>query len=455
MATNREPELDDKNPAGLATFCRSFASTAELEAIEPLGDTALAILKDTGGDLAKSKPALIEAVRAGKHVELKTRAITFRQKDGSPNKNYLRFKSSKLGDIASSFAGKPFLVDHNKWSQSARKGTILSSEGVPLAGGWFGFRQVLHVVKPDAVISVLDGTIDAFSIGWDPRGEVRCTAHNVDVRSRKSCYWTEGCYPGKLVEVDGEKRIAEYEWQSTEGLEVSGVNTPAVSGTKIENIAALAAELGLTRPAHTEPARKDRPMSRFALLFAALAIPAKRQSELADLDDDKLDARLAETVTELRGELSAANEEKSAAIKRAELAEKSSGDVAAQLAELAKLKAAQIDSVLEIKGYRAGKLIRGKDKDGKNVPSAREARLRRIAKEDGLEAMEAELAELEVVAKVGAPVLTEDDPNPRPSLTASEIPGNVLASTAKQLGLTVEELSEHHAKLTGRSSGDN
>ena len=435
----------DLEGAPRALFVCSHADVATLESIEALGDVAAAILKDNaGGELdARARAALIEAVRAGKHVELRARAITFRQRDGSPNKNFLRFKSSKLGEIAASFVGKPFLLDHSKSYQQARMGTIEESEAVPLAGGWVGFRQTLRAVKPHAVVSILDGTLDRFSIGWDPRGTVICTAHGVDVRSKKSCYWLEDCYPGKLVEVDGETKIAEYEWQSTEGLESSGVNTPAVSGTKIENVrAALAAELSLTPDHETE--RKDRPMP-FPKLAAALAL-----ATLAEGDDD----RAGVIVTELRAELAAANAEKSAAIKRAELAEKDAAEVAPLRARVAELESKQVDAILEAQGYRAGKLIRGKDAEGKSVPSAREVRLRRIAAEPGgLAALEAELAELDVVVPIGQRELSEVDPTPRTRLAVGgDIPPAVLASTAKQMGLSVEELSTHAATLSGKES---
>lgn len=444
---------EDQNPTPIASACRSFADRAALDAIEVVdaSDAINAILRnvDPGGGLdGKAKAAIIEAVRAGKHAELRVRATTFRQKDGHPNKNYLRFKSSALASIAGTFVGRPFLVDHNKWSQSARKGTILASEAAPLAGGWTGFRQSLHVVKPDAVISVLDGTIDAFSIGWDPRGTVVCTAHGVDVRSRKSCYWTEGCYPGKLVDVDGEKRIAEYEWQSTEGLEVSGVNTPAVSGTKIENVAALAAELGLTA-AHHEPARKD-PTVKLPLLLAALAAlnPKAKINPSAELADDA-DARLADIVTELGAELAAERADKATALERATAAEAKATELAAALAAADDDK---IGAVLAA-AYKGGKLIRGRDADGKATASPREARLRKIGKVDGLAALQAELDEMPVVVPVDRAELEEDDPNPRPS--NGPIPSSVLASTAAQLGIDPEELQNHATHLTGRARGDN
>lgn len=438
MTTNR-----NQNKAQLASLCHSFADRAELETIEPIGDVALAILRDSGGDMSRAKAQLIESVRAGKHVELRARIIGFRQKDGHPNKNFLRFKSSKLADIAASFARKPFLLNHNKWDQEARQGTIESSEAAALAGGWTGFRMGLHVVKPHGVISILDGTLDMFSIGWDPRGAVICTAHGVDVRSRKSCYWTEGCYPGKLVEIDGASKIAEYEWQTTEGLEVSGVNTPAVSGTKIEEIrTALAAELEI---ADHEPSRKDPPM-RFPLLLAALSVNVA--GDLSETDD----ATLARAAKELADGKLAAEQERDAALERAKTAEKSLAD---ERAKTAKLEATQLDALLESKGYKAGKLIRGKDKDGKSTPSPREPRLRRIFNEDGLSAVEAELAEMPAITGAGRdPILADEDPNPR-SVTRGEIPSSVLASTAKQLGLKPEDLEAHHNQLAGRDSGEN
>lgn len=441
--TNQQPpsDLDSR----VESLCRSFADVGELDSITPLGPVAEAILKDnadpSGG---ATRAALIEAIRGGKHVELRARATTFRQRDGSPNKNFLRFKSSKLTEIAASFAGKPFLLDHNKWAQDARMGTIEESEAVPLAGGWTGFRQTLRIVKPHGVISILDGTIDRFSIGWDPRGQVMCTAHGVDVRSRKSCYWTENCYPGKLVEVDGEKKIAEYEWQSTEGLETSGVNSPAVSGTKIENIkTALAAELGL---APSLPA-KDPKMPRFPLLLAALALPSTgAAAELGDGDDGTVAAR----VTELRSELAAATSERDTALKRATDAE---ATVASLTAQIAKLTGDKVDALLEAKGYRAGKLIRGKNEKSESVASLREPRLRRIAKEDGIAALEAELAEMPVVVPLDRVELAEEDPNPR--TTVGDLPDTVLASTAKQLGIKPEDLKAHHDNLRGRAGGKN
>lgn len=419
----------------IVSLCSSFGELAELEAISVVdGDASIqAILRNTenGAIDARARAALIEASRAGKHVELSARAITFRQKDGNPNKNYLRFKSSKLEAIGASFVKRPFLLDHNTWSQSSRMGTILESEAVPLAGGWVGFRQQLHAVKPHGVQSILDGTLDQFSIGWDPRGQVMCTAHGVDVRSRKSCYWTEGCYPGKLVEVDGVTKIAEYEWQDTTGTETSGVNSPAVSGTKIEDVkTALAAELSLTPP--TDNRKDPDDMNLLASLATILGVATLTEADASSRVKELADGKLA------------AEQERDTALARSKELDTKVAELEAKVAEI---EGGRVDTILAA-AYDAGKLIRSKDKDGKDQPSPREARLRRIAKEpNGIASLEAELAEMPAIIPIKRSELREEDPNPRPS--HGPISRSVLESTARQMGLSVEELEEHQTMLAG------
>src|SRR5690349_692386 len=83
------------------------------------GDGGRIVVNGAGGGVLKAsrtldtarKGELIKSVRGGEHVELHVRARTFRQKDGSPNKNYLRLNPAKLDTIAASFAGKPMLLD--------------------------------------------------------------------------------------------------------------------------------------------------------------------------------------------------------------------------------------------------------------------------------------------------------------------------------------------------------
>ncbi len=195
-------------------------------------------LKDAAG-----RTSLIADVRAGKHVEVALTALTFRQKDGTPNKKHLRFATAALPKLATSYVGMPVLRDHDSHSQLSRVGTVKSSQLV-MDGGFPALRQVLEIVKPEAVISVLDGTLDRFSIGWSATGPVMCTAHEVDVRARGAC----GCWPGDVVTLDGGKSVTvEYEFQSAEGTEVSAVNVPAVKGTKIESVRSSGASLAADR----------------------------------------------------------------------------------------------------------------------------------------------------------------------------------------------------------------
>lgn len=229
---------------------------------EPLIRSTLAIRVGDetlrAGDLTKRRGELIAAVRAGTHHELSVDAITFRQRDGHPNRKFLRFKPEALAAVAASYIGQPLILDHNAWDQHARIGTITASSLVHEAGA-AAFKQTLQVVKPEAVISVLDGTLDRFSIGWNGTGAVMCTAHKVDVRSRGAC----GCWPGDIATIDGKQHVVEYEFQSAEGTEVSGVNVPAVKGTGISDVrAALAAER--QRGLLVLPDRRRSPLARSA-----------------------------------------------------------------------------------------------------------------------------------------------------------------------------------------------
>jgi len=107
----------------------------------------------------------------------------------------------------------------------------------------------------------------------------------------------------------------------------------------------------------------------------------------------------------------------------------------------------QVDALLEA-AYREGKLRRGRDDEGKALASPKETRLRRIAKEDGIEGVRVELAEMDVVVPVGERVLTDKTPEPKrarplrdadpaerhqPALADGD--DDILAEVAQQLGL--------------------
>lgn len=365
---------------------------------------------------------LIQAVSDGKRLELVVkRALAYRQPKGKPNRRGLRFSDEQLPLAAGSWKGQPFLVDHNTYEQDARKGSILTSEydldpkGVPAL--FMGFA----VVKPDAVISVLDGTIDRFSIGWFSTGPVICTVHGCDVTSDDSCY----CWPLDVVELDGKKKIVEYEYQSFSGKELSAVNVPAVIGTKIEEYhAALTAELHL--PPRTPKAPKERAMAGFPKLAAALAL-----TSLGDTDED----RAVAAVTALRERAAAA--ELDAGTQRAEVVRLTS-ELAAQTALAATASAAATDALIA-EAYKAGKLCHGKDAEGKPTPDALEQLLRDYGKTAGRDKLAAKLSEMQARIPLGARPVDQAGEPPRPAPFA--IPSDAqLASLAASMGVPVDDV---------------
>ena len=387
--------------------CRSdFEIGPFLGDIEIHGYAGLTALKAGASD-ADSKAhryELISSVRGGKHVELAVSAQTFRQVKGKPNTRYLKLGGDHA-ELVKTFSNQPFLVDHNTHEQSARKGTILSAR----VGDGVGnpFEMAFSVVKPDAVISVLDGTLDRFSIGWFPRGAVLCTAHQVDVRGRDSC----GCWPGEVVTVDGKEKIVEYEFSSWAGKELSGVNIPAVqNGTHINDIrAALAAELDIT----PRRKRKENPM-KWKRLRAALGLTADTE----ELSDEQFDERAGAAAEKLLADRNAA---------------------------LAAGKGIQID-VLIAQAYKDGKLKAAKDEDGKPIQSKRELRLRKVGERDGINALKDEIAELERIVPIGDPPVQRATPAPaKTDLGAgSDSDENPYISVvAQDLGLTAEEVTAY------------
>lgn len=378
---------------------------------------------------AKTRGELITKIRGGEHHELHVTAITFRQKDGHPNRNGLRFKTGALDKIAASYVGMPVLRDHATWSTSARLGTIIASELVDLPGGWKAFRQTLHIVKSDAVISVLDGTLDMYSVGWRATGPVLCTAHKSDIRQRGSCL----CWPLESVTVDGEAKLVEYEYQSADGIETSGVNVPAVKGTRNEDVRiALSAELGLTH--RNSPQKENRmPWQKLATLLGLASIESDEGAVCAAVESRlTIEASWRERATSAEASVASLTTQ-----------------LAAARSEGTKI---QLDALIAT-AYSEGKLLATKDLAGVRVPDSQEAGLRSMGKDavgvgylkSFLESMPKKLA----VLGAEQPGLNAGEP-PKTVLatTASEETKTALSSVAEQLGVSVEAITANHAKIS-------
>lgn len=435
----------DREKLRRALACVSDMVLAEFDGLEVIGRSSIACKLDagTGADAVKQRGEIIKAIRGGEHAELIAGARTFKQKQGSPNTRFLRHLDEWLPELAASYKNQPFLLDHRSGDQEARMGTIAESKLHDHGGtGWKSLDQQLHIVKPHAVISFLDGTIDRFSIGWARGdGDVICTAHRSSILARGAC----GCWPGDMAVVDGKELRAEWEFQKARGTECSGVNSPAVfAGTGVKDIkAALCEELGLSdRVIEFEPEKQPKEnqmlFTRLAALLGLTSLSSANDEEsaLAAVSNMKRERAAAEQ------ELATTKAELATAKTKLAATEKERDD--ANEASLT----SQVDA--ELNGaYREGKLRYGRDDKGAATPSTKETRLRRIAKEDGLEGLRAELADMDVVVPVGERVLTDKTPEPKrlrasgsgaapadrraPALAAGN--DDILNEVAHQLGL--------------------
>lgn len=424
-------KLDDRRHA--SPFCLDTeAIPGELSitmAAQGLNGERLAALSEID---VKQRAELIRAVRAGEHAELSFTARTFRQRDGKPNRKFVRIKRERLGKAGRSGKGNPFLLDHLQMMQRARLGTVLASSAVDmtedsnLAEGEIAFRQRIITVKPEGVIGVLDGTIDRFSVGFRALGKVICSVHGTPART--SCR----CWAGEEVEVDGVKRIVEYEFSDAELVEVSTVNVPAVLGTEIEEIrAALAAEI------ETHNGRSYFTMSNLAKLAAHLGCAAAAT-------EDEILAAVQQREQRAGAELEVARQ-------RAINAEQALAPLQTQLAELQRTaRAASVDAAIA-EAYASGRLLRATDAQGGSQPDPFEASLRKLGAAAGLDVLAAALAEVPARAPIGlAPhgAPGQGRPSPLPGLQP-QLDDQTVRS-ARQLGLSEEDLHRYGPQQGGR-----
>ena len=174
------------------------------------------------GEKVEDPKSLREAWKAGALDELSFDAAVFVE---GPNSNHFRFRADDLPAFGSSFAGQPFLRDHNTREIDARDGTIEESR--------FNGREFVQRVRLTTERGVGDfvqGRIDRFSIGWY-YDAITCSVCEQDWLSSACSHW-----PGRTYEVrdEGGKRTTarcELIFEHPRGKETSAVNAPAVQGT--------------------------------------------------------------------------------------------------------------------------------------------------------------------------------------------------------------------------------
>lgn len=148
-------------------------------------------------------------------------------KGGRANANCFRFRHLSMRAIARTFRGMPFVSGHNWSDVRARGGTLVDAWAEEVAGAKdeLGFYATAELAAEWAIEGFANGTIDRFSIGASGEGEITCTVHDIPVWT--DCY----CWPGR----DVEGLLAEWEYESASGKEISAVNVPAVDGTHVVN----------------------------------------------------------------------------------------------------------------------------------------------------------------------------------------------------------------------------
>lgn len=163
------------------------------------------------------------------------------------NRNGVQFRPGSIGKLAHTGVGTPFLRDHDQGNSLAKSGVVTASSAVKLtADGHYQVLQTVKITDPDAVQRALRGLIGAVSIGWNPNTTLTCTICEGPV-------FADGCrhWPLDVVEVDGQKHTAIWEWGDTELWETSEVPIGGVQDAGASEIRQLAAQLGLIPPETT------------------------------------------------------------------------------------------------------------------------------------------------------------------------------------------------------------
>jgi hypothetical protein len=157
------------------------------------------------------------------------------------NMNGWRFRNGSMRALGRSFRGNPFITGHDWGDVRARGGVIADAYAEEIENDTqFGIFFEVKLQTQWAIEAFAAGAIDRFSVGIVGAGEITCTVHDAPVFTECSCF------PGETVTievVDGKERklvdvVAEWEWESGTGVELSAVNVPAVEGTEVLDVAA-------------------------------------------------------------------------------------------------------------------------------------------------------------------------------------------------------------------------
>ena len=377
---------------------------------------------------------LLKRLRAGDIFTLTVGVQSYLQPDAAiplpkkdrkkANHNFARFVPDELPKFAKSFKGRLFLRDHNRRSMADVGGKIIESEAVEVDGRVV-FHQVLELVKPWAIEDALDGTMQTFSIGWDPKESgwegfkksLLCSLCMGPMIGRDGCYHM----PGEEIEPTEANNleapvIVEALWTNVLGAETSEVAFPAVQGTGVKEIrAALSACIELDPP-------EEEAMTLSKALLAALSLSATAT------EDEAIAAANA-----LRSERDEANKAKEDERKARLSAESTAKEAISELAteRISHEKERQAAKEAAVKRLHDGALSGGLMEPG----DKREVFFLAAAGRS-LEEAEAYLETLGPVNPVGQPM---ESHQPTPDSKSSRLLSERQKKFIKQLGMTEEE----------------
>lgn len=239
------------NPAELAKVLPSVCTLAHVAPVLAVRSGGVAITPE-------KRDELLEALAAGRYVEVEVDMLAYEQEAGKRNRNSVRFRDGAMMSLGRSGAGTPFLKDHDRWSMLSKGGSITSSRTDKLTEGHYQVHQTAKLTAPWAVELALRGLLDAVSIHWGYSGPVMCSACDAPIFTQ--CYH----FPGDtLTEQDlgkaGKKLVRDpkgelvVEWiytdaelRETSAVPIGGVPTAAVKDVRAalsEHVPALRAEL--------------------------------------------------------------------------------------------------------------------------------------------------------------------------------------------------------------------
>lgn len=355
---------------------------------------------------AEARAKVLARAKAGEINSLEVEATTFVQRPVEHNRKHVRVAPRAMARLAASFKGMPVLRDHAHDQVDARIGTIISSRLDRVetsAGTEYRIVQRMRIVKQWAIESVLDGTLDRFSVSWLRAGPVMCSVHDSPIFTK--CY----CLPGSEVDAGGGvKASAEWVYTAADGVEASFVNVPAVAWTTIDavkelttglDVASLTGMLGVD--IHSAGAR---PMFDKLAKILKLAATASEEDLIAAVE------RVVAEATESHSRSTIAGEQLAEA--RASIAE--------MAATIESLRSAA--SASHVDGAIANLIARGKVKpgikgdDGKVKPGKVEEELRAMAGRSIalFDAQVAEMLDAPSITPLGAPIVAAK-PGPGPA----------------------------------------